>query len=178
MTWVPTTSTSNTLLSRHCTHAYGFVPRGLCRGLDRSGHSSTCHRSCFASSTKPPGTCVDLPEPGSRVPSCEVRKQLEQLYQLEQPQSSAWYPSSLVQEAARRGVCLEQAGFVPVQFCEPPPESSQLKDPDSKKRQQEYYANLGDAIRVLRDETPYLFQQDLTCKNTNVVLQVCLLQCR
>ena len=164
MTCVPTTSTSKSLWSSHCKHTSCFVPRGLCRGLGRSKHPSTCHRSCFASSAKPTGTCVDLPEPGSRVPSCEVRKQLEQLYHLEQPQSSAWYSSALLQEIARRGVRLEQAGFVPVQLCEPPPESSQLKDPDSKKQQQEYYANLGDAIRVLRDETPYLFQQDLTCE--------------
>ena len=164
MTCVPTTSTSKSLLSSHCKHTRCFVPRGLRRGLGRSKHPSTCHRSCFASSAKPTGTCVDLPEPGSRVPSCEVRKQLEQLYHLEQPQSSAWYSSALLQEIARRGVRLEKAGFVPVQLCEPPPESSQLKDPDSKKQQQEYYANLGDAIRVLRDETPYLFQQDLTCE--------------
>ena len=165
MTCAHTPSTTNALLSGHCRHTSCFVPRGLCRGLDRSKHSPKSHRSCFASSTKPPGTCIDLPDPGSRVPSCEVRKQLEQLYQLEQPQPSAWYSSALLQEVARRDVQLEQAGFVPVQFCEPPPESSQLKDPDSKQKQQEYYANLGDAIRVLREETPYLFQRDLTCEH-------------
>lgn len=165
MTCVHTSSTSNALLSGHCKHTRDFVPKGLCIGLYRSKQFVKGHRPCFAGSSKPPGTCVDLPEPGSRVPPCEVRKHLEQLYQLEQPQSLAWYSSTLLQEVARRGVHLEQAGFLPVQLCEPPPEASQLKDPDSKQKQQEYYANLGDAIRVLREETPYLFQQDLTCKH-------------
>ncbi|KAL3160486.1 hypothetical protein ABBQ32_010797 [Trebouxia sp. C0010 RCD-2024] len=162
MTCVHTTSTNNTLLLGHCKHLRASLSKGLSTGLDRSKPPFKAHRSCCASSSKPPATCVELPEPGSRVPSCEVRKQLEQLYQLEQPQSLAWYSSALLQEVARRGVHLEQAGFLPVQLCEPPPEASQLKDPDSKQKQQEYYANLGDAIRVLREETPYLFQRDLS----------------
>jgi len=100
----------------------------------------------------------------SGLPSCEIRKQLEQLYQLEHPQHRVWYTSSLFQELVSRGVSLEQAGFLPVQPCAPPPEASKLKDPDSKQQREDYYANVGDAIRTLRDETPYLFQQDLSCK--------------
>ncbi|DBB07213.1 hypothetical protein WJX77_006773 [Trebouxia sp. C0004] len=150
------------LASGSCQHQKCFVPRGLRCGRDRSKHSLKRHRPCFACSTKPPDTCVDLPEPTPSLPSCEIRNQLEQLYQLEHPQHRAWYTSSLFQEVAARGVSLEQAGFLPVQPCAPPPEASKLKDPDSKQHREDYYANVGDAIRTLRDETPYLFQQDLS----------------
>ena len=152
------------LASGSCQHQQCFVPRGLRCGRDRSKHSFKRHRPCFASSNKPPDTCVDLPEPVPSLPSCEIRKQLEQLCQLEHPQHRVWNTSSLFQEVVTRGVSLDQAGFLPVQPCAPPPEASKLKDPHSKQKQEDYYANVGDAIRTLRDETPYLFQQDLSCK--------------
>lgn len=147
-----------------CQHKQCFVPRGLHCGQKRSKSVQKWQRPCFANSSKPPETCVDLPEPVGRSPSCQIRRQLEQLYQLEQPQPLLWYTSPLLQEIARRGVSLEQAGLLPVQLCESPPEQSKLKDPDSKHKQEEYYANVGDAIRTLREETPFLFQQDLTCE--------------
>ena len=40
--------------------------------------------------------------------------------------------------------------------------------PDPKKRE-DFYANVGEAIRVLRAEIPTLFQQDLTCKLTLLI---------
>lgn len=159
-----TTTTQPPATSGVCQHKQCFIPRGLRCGRDRSKHSLKRNRTCFASSTKPPETCVDLPEPVPRNPSCDIRKQLEQLYQLEHPQPLLWYSSSLLQEVAKRGVSIDQEGLLPVQLCESPPESSKLKDPDSKQQREDYYANVGDAIRTLRDETPFLFQQDLTCK--------------
>lgn len=164
MNSIHTPTAKGPLASGSCQHQQCFVPRGLRCGGDRSKHSFKRHRPCFASSNKPSDTCVDLPEPVPSLPSCEIRKQLEQLYQLEHPQHRVWNTSSLFQEVVTRGVSLEQAGFLPVQPCAPPPEASKLKDPDSKQQREDYYANVGDAIRTLRDETPYLFQQDLSCK--------------
>ena len=39
-----------------------------------------------------------------------------------------------------------------------------LEDPQNKQRRDDFYANVGDAIRTLREETPLLFQQELTCE--------------
>ena len=166
MTCIHTQTTNHPIVSGRQQQSHWFGAKGLQKSLDRSKRCFKSHKYCLASSSQPPDACVASPESSSGVPSCEVRNHLEQLYQLEHPQSSAWFPSALLQEGARRGVHLEEAGILPVQLCEPPPDSSKLKDPDSKQKQQEYYANLGDAIRVLREETPYLFQQDLTCKGT------------
>ena len=165
MTCIHTQTTNHPAVSGRRQHTHCFGVKGLHRSLDRSRLCTKGHKLCSASSSQSSDACVELPDSSSRVSSCEVRNHLEQLYQLEHPQTSAWYPSALLQEVARRGVHLEEAGFLPVQLCEPPPDSSKLKDPDSKQKQQEYYANLGDAIRVLREETPYLFQQDLSCKD-------------
>ena len=41
--------------------------------------------------------------------------------------------------------------------------------PDPKKRE-DFYANVGEAIRVLRAEIPTLFQKDLTCKPLKIYL--------
>ena len=38
-----------------------------------------------------------------------------------------------------------------------------VKEKEERRRLQDYYANVGDAIRTLRDEIPRLFAQDLTC---------------
>ena len=154
----------------HCS-----AVKGLHKGLDRSKYCFKSHKLCSASSSKSSDACIDFPEPTSRVTSTrEARDRLEQLYQLEQPQPSAWYPPALLQELARRGLLLE-AGFLPVQVQKPPAESSKLKDEESKQKQQEYYANLGDAIRTLREETPFLFQRDLTCEHPGAALNVLLM---
>jgi hypothetical protein len=42
------------------------------------------------------------------------------------------------------------------------PPSSKLSDPKNKQKKDDFYANVGDAIRTLREETPTLFQKDLT----------------
>ena len=39
-----------------------------------------------------------------------------------------------------------------------------LEDPQNRQRRDDFYANVGDAIRTLREETPLLFQQELTCE--------------
>ena len=126
---------------------------------------SRCSRPCFASSVKPPAPAVGLPEPlHQQRDSREVRRQLEQLYQLDVPSTPLWYSSSLVQQVAKYGLL---GTHLPVQLREPPPDSTKattLKDPDSKRKKDDFYANVGSAIRTLREETPLLFQQDLTCK--------------
>lgn len=48
-----------------------------------------------------------------------------------------------------------------VQLEEKPPSQLQREDEERRKRQ-DYYANVGDAIRTLREETPLLFWRDLT----------------
>lgn len=120
-----------------------------------------------ASSVKRPVPSVDLPEPPPKQSSIEIRKHLEQLYQLEVPARPLWYSSSLVSEVARYGL-LGKISTLPVQLCEPPPDASKLKDPDSKRKKDNFYANVGEAIRTLREETPSLFQRDLTCESTGL----------
>lgn len=45
------------------------------------------------------------------------------------------------------------------------PSPSQLKEQEEERRKrQDYYANVGDAIRTLREEIPLLFFRDLTCE--------------
>jgi hypothetical protein len=51
-----------------------------------------------------------------------------------------------------------QQGLFLVSLDDKPPKSkSQEKSPD-------YYANVGDAIRTLREDIPKLFEEDLNCK--------------
>jgi hypothetical protein len=38
------------------------------------------------------------------------------------------------------------------------------QDQEERRKRQDYYANVGDAIRTLREETPLLFWRDLTCE--------------
>jgi hypothetical protein len=51
----------------------------------------------------------------------------------------------------------------------------QLDDPATKQqarqKHDDYYANVGDAIRTLREETPTLFQKDLTCEDCDLFEQ-------
>lgn len=129
----------------------------------RLHRASRCSKLCFASSVKPPVLPVDLPEPLPRTDSPEIRRRLEQLYQLDAPSNPLWYSSGLVQQVAKYAL-LGKPIQLPVQLCEPPRESSKLKDADSKRKKDDFYANVGSAIRTLREETPLLFQQDLTCK--------------
>ena len=147
----------------HC-----FQQRPPCpssRQQQRLRRASTSARPCFASSVKRPATSIDRPEGLPYHSSAEVRKHLEQLYQLDLPARPLWYSSSLVQEIAKYGL-LGKTNTLPVQLCEPPPDASKLKDPESKRKKDNFYANVGDAIRTLREETPSLFQRDLTCKCT------------
>ncbi len=52
-----------------------------------------------------------------------------------------------------------------VQLSTPPPRSSQTPGGGNGKND-DFYANVGNAIRTLREEIPLLFQQDFTCKRT------------
>lgn len=42
--------------------------------------------------------------------------------------------------------------------------SSMLEAAEAKRKQQDYYANVGDAIRTLREEVPLLFRVPLSCE--------------
>lgn len=57
-----------------------------------------------------------------------------------------------------------------VQLEEKPPSQLQREDEERRKRQ-DYYANVGDAIRTLREETPLLFWRDLTCGGSKPAAQ-------
>lgn len=166
------TSTAGFFTSALCQHQQCPVAKALRCGRERSRRSFKRHSPCFASSTNPPETCVELPEPLPRIPFCEIRKQLEQLYQLEHPQHTHTprCSPSVLPGVATRSLSVEQTASLPVQLREPPPEASKLQDPDSKHQREDYYANVGDAIRTLREETPILFQRDLSCKYTVHVL--------
>ena len=153
-----------------CQHQQPFAPGVLKRSLQRPRR---CHKkfgSTCASSHPPSETCVDLPESSTRLPSRSIRKQLEYLYQLEHPQLLLWPSFQIDQHLASDSRKRQQS--LAVQLCESPPKSSELKDPDSTSKRDDYYANVGSAIRTLRDETPFLFQQDLSCKHA----VLCLLQ--
>lgn len=49
-----------------------------------------------------------------------------------------------------------------VQLSTPPPRSPKASGPGGKD--DEFYANVGNAIRTLREEIPQLFQHDFTCE--------------
>lgn len=55
-----------------------------------------------------------------------------------------------------------------VQLSTPPPRSSQTPGGGNGKND-DFYANVGNAIRTLREEIPLLFQQDFTCKLYSLV---------
>ena len=145
------------------SHSQTGSSRLSSRQQQRFRRASNSGRLCFASSVRRPAPSVDSPEPRPQDSSRDIREQLEHLYQLDVPAPPLWYSPSLVQEVAKYGL-LGKTTSLPVQLCEPPPEASQLKDPDSKRDRDNFYANVGDAIRTLREETPLLFQRDLTCK--------------
>ena len=73
-----------------------------------------------------------------------------------------------IEEAASSTVLPVQVNQRPAQA--PPQQQQQQQAPrppgnDPKKRE-EFYANIGDAIRTLKKEIPQLFQKDLTCKSS------------
>ena len=43
----------------------------------------------------------------------------------------------------------------------------------NKDKKQEYFANVGDAIRTLRDDIPDLFNKDLNCESGNTHIHPC-----
>lgn len=45
-----------------------------------------------------------------------------------------------------------------VQIVDPKPAST-----SQEQKEQDFYANVGKAVETLKEETPYLFQKDLTC---------------
>lgn len=52
---------------------------------------------------------------------------------------------------------------------------SKLKQEEEERRKrQDYYANVGDAIRTLREETPLLFWRDLTCEHSTAGHTLCV----
>ena len=57
-----------------------------------------------------------------------------------------------------------------VQLEERPP-AVQNEDEERRKRQN-YYANVGDAVRTLREEIPLLFQRDLTCEPSPCIASI------
>lgn len=74
---------------------------------------------------------------------------------------------ALVADPAVRFKDLEQFYQVlnlSVQLSTPPPRSSQTSGGGNGKNE-DFYANVGNAIRTLREEIPLLFQRDFTCEN-------------
>ena len=58
-----------------------------------------------------------------------------------------------------------------VQLSTPPPRSSQTPGGGDDDKN-EFYANVGNAIRTLRVEIPLLFQQDFTCKSPSLICHI------
>jgi hypothetical protein len=87
---------------------------------------------------------------------------------------------ALAQDTERARMLLEKAYMEPVQWSplsfhedyplplflvslsEKPP--TEEKPPLSAEKSSDYYANVGDVIRALREDIPLLFQKDLNCK--------------
>ena len=79
---------------------------------------------------------------------------------------------ALLAEGPRQFDDLEQFYHVlklSVQLSTPPPRSSQTPGGGNGKND-DFYANVGNAIRTLREEIPLLFQQDFTCKRSSTHL--------
>lgn len=84
-----------------------------------------------------------VPQQHERAGEDGLRARLESAFHLAEPSLLLWDP-----RLATLGVQLE------------PPRQTGGPQND---RSPDFYANVGSAIRTLRDETPALFQRDLTC---------------
>lgn len=127
-------------------------------GCGRGGH----HRTCLQAVTVP-GASTD---PAAQQPQWE---RLEALYTSDQFPVSAPSPWRLGLPSPAESSALQQllrpvGGLLhlAVQLEESPQKLQQ--DQEERRKRQDYYANVGDAIRTLREETPLLFWRDLTCE--------------
>jgi hypothetical protein len=51
-----------------------------------------------------------------------------------------------------------------VQLNEPPQREQEQEEQDEDQRDKDFFANVGDAIRTLREDYPLLFAKDLNCE--------------
>jgi hypothetical protein len=102
--------------------------------------------------------CSSCSTSSSSSSSWSYRMAYERLYQLSPVLSNA--QDSISEQLWSNGLFLVSLDDKPKTT--PPTKGSGEKSPD-------YYANVGDAIRTLREDIPRLFEQDLNCESQQTV---------
>lgn len=92
------------------------------------------------------------------------RHHLEALYQSDTEPASCLWQSPLAFGYADSDALLrpELLRMAVMEKNESPASAKQAEE--ERRKRQDYYANVGDAIRTLREEIPRIFVQDLTCE--------------
>lgn len=120
--------------------------------LEWQGHDPA-HSSCTdGPHFMPLPTPPEADQQGSSVLSVDLRRPLHPA----QPSDASF--RLLPSDATPAGVGRHRS--LHVQLNEPP----QQRDSDDQKKPPDYYANVGDAIRTLRDDIPLLFKKELDCE--------------
>ncbi len=91
-------------------------------------------------------------------PSASSRQLLEALF-VADSRDAPWLSTSL---AWHRSITDQAVTQLAVRLDDPP---DAVKEREERRKRQEFYANVGDAIRTLREEIPLLFVQDFTCES-------------
>lgn len=117
-------------------------------------------------SAQPVDPCSSCSTSSSSSSSWSYRMAYERLYQLSPVLSSA--QDSFTEQLWSNGLFLVSVDDKPKTT--PPTNGSGEKSPD-------YYANVGDAIRTLREDIPSMFQQDLNCELQQRVGSGCWYAC-
>ena len=91
-------------------------------------------------------------------PSASSRQLLEALF-VADSRDAPWLSTSL---AWHRSIAEQADTQLAVQLDDPP---DAVKEREERRKRQEFYANVGDAIRTLREEIPLLFVRDFTCES-------------
>ena len=91
-------------------------------------------------------------------PSASSRQLLEAMF-IADSRDAPWLSTSL---AWHRSLAEQAVTQLAVQLDDPP---DAVKEREERRKRQEFYANVGDAIRTLREEIPLLFVQDFTCES-------------
>ena len=107
---------------------------------------------------------TDRKAAASRVEVASPRHHLEALYQSDtEPVSCLWQSPLAFGYAGSDALLRPELLRMAVMEKNESPASAKQAEEERRKRQ-DYYANVGDAIRTLREEIPRIFVQDLTCE--------------
>ncbi len=149
------------LVAQPQVHRAGAAARRLAPEAQKNGATIVKEPKQRTALVTPPSHAVALL---SRLTAdSDSYSQLDPLSSLEQC-PSLFYPSLVDQPPEVLTLPEPQLGSqqqLAATIYEPQPRQ---KKPDQDPRGEDFYANVGYAIRTLREELPVLFQEDLTCE--------------